>query len=124
MKNKDFKELKASVKEGGKMLRVSEDMLQKLIDIGGKGDGFFNMHYTDKYIVPALEELLLIRKQNKLLIRDVERLADFLNREVGVYEGGNSFKCVFCGETNGVHAPDCPFGKMMNKHEELKAQIE
>ena len=170
MNNKDFDKPVASVKEGGKMLRISDDVLNELIAVYGflvqktlplnGGDVEINKEYIQ--VLSALEELKILRKQNdhliaytdkliepldylpkdienirkanyrlheveaqnKLLIEDGDNLADFLNREVGVYENGNSFKCVFCGETNGVHAPDCPFGKMMNKHEELKAQIE
>ena len=78
MKNKDFKELLASVKEGGKMVsRVSDERLQELIDTYGfyvgedyqsitESSSIIFMEYKDSLI--SLKEVQRLRKQNKLLI--------------------------------------------------------
>ena len=72
MNNKDFDELKESVKEGGKLLMVSDDKLKELIAVYEflvqatlpleSGDVEINKEYMD--VLSALKELKQLRKQN------------------------------------------------------------
>jgi len=45
-------------------MKVTDEGLKELINRGKNGAGNFGTHYTDNYIVPALEELQSYRKRD------------------------------------------------------------
>jgi len=113
------------------MNKVSDERLKKAIDTytafidGVKADGEYDDLDPDMLVAyQSMIELQSLRKQNKELLEDGERLAEFANGLGIIKAGDENWICAFCNGEENSHTSDCEFGCLIEQHKELKERIE